>query len=522
MTPPPKSRSCFLPSFGSTIFLGIFIILLLKSGSILLADGDTGYHIRTGEYIIQNWTVPTHDLFSYLAPPPAWTAHEWLSEVIMAVIYRASGLTGIVICFSFFLAVTHVWLYRSLKNTCRDIVLVIGITAVAVATSSTHWLARPHIFSLALTLVWYQALDDYQVSHRNTLIYLPPLMLLWVNLHGGFVIGLLLLVIYACGNFLRALTAPPSIAEQSFAKGKQLALSAVLCTAVTAINPQGYDILLYPFKVTADRVLMDGVAEFLSPNFHQALPFKYMLLILIASLAWSRARLHPIEVGLIVLFTYMALYSVRYVSLFAIIVSRPLLRMLESVFSRMPPQFLHVYKRRLHNLAALEASMSHYVWPAIAVSMTVALAHVGIIHFEFSKTRFPVAAVEFLKREAITGNIFNLDEFGDYMIFAAWPQYRVFIDGRSDMYGASRIKDYRKIADGQPEWQETIDKYDISWVFFDPRSPIAAILKSQNNWSLIYSDEVASIFVRNNPQHQSLIDKYGKVVSFNEAKLTRN
>jgi hypothetical protein len=512
---PPQSRSSLLPSFGSAIFLGIFLILLLKSGSILLADGDTGYHIRTGEYIIHNRTIPTHDLFSYLAPPPAWTAHEWLSEVVMAVIFRASGLSGIVIFFSFFLAVTHVWLYRSLKSVGDDLVLVIGITAVAVATSSTHWLARPHLFSLALTLVWYEALNDYQFRHKNTLIYLPPLMLLWVNLHGGFVIGLVLLVIYTSGNFVRAVTASPSIKEQSFAKGKQLALFALLCAAVTVVNPQGYGILFYPFKVTGDRAVMNGVAEFLSPNFHQALPFKYMLLILIASLAWSRARLHPIEVGLIVLFTYMALYSVRYVSLFAIIVSRPLLRMLESAVARMPPPFLRVYKHRSDNLATLEASTNRYLWPAIAISATVALALAGFIHFEFSKTRFPVAAVEFLKREAITGNTFNLDEFGDYMIFAAWPQYRVFIDGRSDMYGANRISDYRKIAEGRPEWQETLDKYDISWVFFDPRSPIVAILRSQNNWSLIYSDEVASILVRNNAQHRSLINKYNKVVASN-------
>lgn len=266
---------------------------------------------------------------------------------------------------------------------------------------------------------------------------------------------------------------------------------------------------------------MDGIAEFLSPNFHQALPFKYMLLLLIASLAWSRARLHPIEVGLIVMFTYMALYSVRYVPLFAMIVSRPLLRMLESVFTRIPPRSLQAYQRRSYTLATLEALLSHYLWPAIALSITVALAHIAFIHFEFGKACFPVAAVEFLKREAITGHIFNLDEFGDYMIFAAWPHYRAFIDGRSNMYGASRVNDYRKIADGQPEWQRTIDKYDIRWVFFDPRSPIAAILKSQNNCSLIYTDEVASIFVRHNPQHQSLIDKCSKVVSFNSA-LTRN
>ncbi len=462
-----------------------------------------------------NRTIPTRDLFSYLTPPPAWTAHEWLSEVTMAVIYRTSGLTGIVIFFSILIAVTHVLLYRSLKAISHDIVLVIGITAIAVATSSTHWLARPHLFSLAFTLVWYQVLDDFQFGHKNRLIYLPFLMLLWVNFHGGFVIGLLLLVIYACGNFLVALTAAPSIAEQSFDKAKQFTVSAVLCVAVTVINPRGYEILFFPFKVASDRTLMDAVAEFLSPNFHQALPFKYMLLLLMASLAWSRLRLHPIEVGLIVFFTYMALYSVRYVSLFAVIVSRPLLRTLENIISQMSPRMLELYSRRSENLAAIEASMSHYQWPAIAVLTTAMLAQFGFLHFEFSKNRFPVAAVEFLKREAIAGNVFNSDKFGDYMIFATWPQYRVFIDGRSDMYGAARINDYLSIADGQPKWQQTIDKYNISWVFFDPRAPIAAILKSQKNWSLIYNDEVASIFVRNTAEHKALIAKYSKAASVN-------
>jgi hypothetical protein len=511
--PAVKSRLGFLPSFGSIVFLLIFIILLLKSGSLLLADGDTGYHIRTGEFIIQNWTIPTHDIFSYLTPPPKWIAHEWLSEVVMALIYRAAGLSGIVIVFSFFLALTHFLLYRSLRSSSSDIVLVIGITALAVATSSTHWLARPHVFSIALTLVWDQVLSDYQFNRTNRLIYLPPLMVLWVNLHGGFVIGLILLVIYTCGNTFSSMAAGPSIAEQCFRKARQLALFSVLCAGVAVINPHGYDILLFPFKLTSDRVLMDRVAEFLSPNFHQPLPFKYMLMILIASVAWSRVRLDPIEVGLVVLLTYMSLYSVRYVSLFAIIVSRPLVRISEGLLNEMPPRLLQLYKQRLRNLAILEASMSHYFWPAIALSLTVALAIAGLIHFEFSKTRFPVAAVEFLKREAIPGNIFNHDEFGDYMIFAAWPQYRVFIDGRSDMYGANRVMDYLKIADGQPEWRDTIDKYDISLVFFDPRSPIAAILKGQKDWRVIYSDEVASIFVRNDAQHRSVIDKYRHAAS---------
>ena len=512
--PAMKTRWGFLPSFGSVVFLLIFIILLLKSGSILLADGDTGYHIRTGEFIIRNRTIPTHDIFSYLTPPPKWIAHEWLSEILMAIICRATGLSGIVIFFAAFLALTHAFLYQSLRSSSSDILAVIMITAIAVATSSTHWLARPHVFSLALTLAWYHALNNYQFNHRNTLKYLPALMLLWVNLHGGFVLGLILLVIYTLGNCFGAITAPPSIAEERWRKAKRLALFAILCAGVACINPRGYEILLFPFKLASDHLLMDRVVEFLSPNFHEPLPFKYMLLIFMAAVALSRIRLDPIEVALVVLLTYMSLYSVRYVSLFAIIVSRPLLRLSEDLFSQLPPPFWQFYQRRAQNLAALEASTSHYLWPAMSVSLTIALAIAGLIHFEFSTTRFPVAAVEFLKRAAIPGNIFNHDEFGDYMIFAAWPQYRVFIDGRSDMYGADRITDYLKIADGQPDWEDTIQKYNISLVFFAPQSPIAAILRGRRQeWSVIYSDELASIFVRNDAQHQPLIDRYRDMAS---------
>jgi hypothetical protein len=192
-----KTRLRLLPSFGSIFFLLIFIILLLKSGSLLLADGDTGYHIRTGEFIIQNWTIPTHDIFSYLTPAPKWVAHEWLSEVLMAIIYRGAGLSGIVIFFSLFLALTHVFLYQILRRSCSDVLLTLVITVLAVTTSSTHWLARPHIFSLALMIAWYHTLNEYQFHHRNTLHYLPLLMLVWVNLHGGFIIGLIMLAVYA-------------------------------------------------------------------------------------------------------------------------------------------------------------------------------------------------------------------------------------------------------------------------------------------------------------------------------------
>lgn len=512
---PPRPRWRLLPSFGSLFFVLIFTILLIKSGSLLLADGDTGYHIQTGRFILQHRTIPDHDIFSYLTPAPQWIAHEWLSEVIMALIYQSAGLTGLVIFFALFLALTHVFLYQSLRSGCNDLLLVILVTATAIATSSTHWFARPHVFSLALTLAWYHLLNEYQYRNRKTLRYLPALMVFWANLHGGFVMGLLLLGVYAMGNLLGSTAGSPSLAGERLHKAKVLWILAILCAGAACLNPRGYEVLLFPFKLTANDFLMDRVAEFLSPNFHKPLPFKYMLLMVIAAAAFSRARFDIIEVGVVLLLTHMSLYSVRYVSLFAVLVSRPLLRASSDLINQLPSRFVNLYRRRGQNLAALEPATNHYLWPASALIVTVTLATIGVIHFEFSRTRFPITAVEFLKREPVTGNIFNHDEFGDYMIFAAWPQYRVFIDGRSDMYGADRVSEYLKVADGQPDWETVIRKYNISVVFFDPRAPISAILRARNDWSIIYSDSVASIFVRNDSQHQPLIGGYHNFASNN-------
>jgi hypothetical protein len=113
----------------------------------------------------------------------------------MATLFRASGLTGVVIFFAVLLSLTHWLLFQSLRLRFSDIFLCVVITFVATASSSIHWLARPHAFSLLFVVIWCHCLDQFQHTNRNALPYLPPLMIIWVNLHGGFIIGLLLLIV---------------------------------------------------------------------------------------------------------------------------------------------------------------------------------------------------------------------------------------------------------------------------------------------------------------------------------------
>ena len=509
--PIPKLFAALLPSIGNIIFVAILVVLMLNVAEGLLGDGDTGYHIRTGEFVLDAGQIPREDIFSFITPTLSWTAHEWLSEVVMALIYRASGLTGIVVFFAILLATTHWLLYALLRTKCDDIILCTVITVLATLTASSHWLARPHLFSLPLLLIWHHLLDRFQYNDQRTLKYLPILMLLWVNLHGGFMLGIVLLTIYLAGNLVYSLTESPASALRHRAKAKALVLTMFLTIGACFVNPVGGEIFWFPFRVTSDRFIMDWVVEFMSPNFHHDLPFKYMFIAAIAALALARTRLNLIEAALFILVSYMALYSVRHVSVFAIVVAPILLRISSGIVSGLPRTLSDFYQARRKVFADLDAQLDGKLWPATALFLVFSLTLVGTLRVTFNDKIFPVAAVEFLKRETLSGKMFNNDEFGDYLIFSAWPQYKVFTDGRSDMYGEKHGSPYLKVAGVQPGWKQILLRYDISWTFFQTQSALTAALLDQPDWQPIYSDKVASIFVKKNAEHQHLIGKYPSV-----------
>jgi hypothetical protein len=501
-----------LPSLGNVVFVALLLVLVFVTGNRILNDGDTGYHIRTGEVILETGRVPTKDIFSSHVPALKWTAHEWLAEVIMAIVFKSTGLTGVVLFFALLLSGTHWLLYWMLKSKSQSCILVILVTLLAAATSSSHWLARPHVFSILFTLVWVFLLDRFQYRNHHTLIYLPGLMVLWVNIHGGFFIGIVLLAIYITGNILHSLGGYPEQVREHRKKAKILFCYLTITLAACLINPIGAEILLFPIKFTSDRFLMDRVIEFLSPNFHDVLPFKYMLLATIGVLAISRTSLNLIETALVLLFSYMALYSARHVSLFAIIVAPLLLKSSENALRNLPAPLINFYELRNRNLTAIDGKVTGYLWPSLAIMLIVGLALGGNLRFGFNEKRFPVAAVEFIMRENITGNMFNDDEFGDYIIFAAWPKYRVFMDGRSDMYGENLGAPYLRVINAQRGWKDVLSQYKIDWIIFDTDSALSAALREQVDWHAVYSDNVATIFIRKDHQHESLLKKYPTVI----------
>ncbi len=512
-----KLTSFLIPTVAEVIFLALFLILSFSNGRGLLNDADTGYHIRAGDYILQTHSIPRQDIFSYITPPIPWTAHEWLSEVIMSLLHRQLGLTGVVLFFSFVIAVVYYLFFRALRSHDGNIFIAAAIIILAITSSQLHWLARPHVFSLLFMVIWCHILDMYQYRDTDRLLVLPLLMLVWVNLHGGFIAGFILLGCYIAGNLVECLFRDPLHNAAARHKYRAFLKITVLCLLASLANPFGYKILLFPFHLTGNAYLMDHVVEFISPNFHEPLVFKYLLLVMIALLACSRKKLNLIELFLILFFTNMALYAIRYVTLFAIVAAPIILRRADELLEEASGVFVESFKVRSARIASVDASARGWVW--LLVGVVVVCSAGKTIHYSFDPKLKPVAAVEFLQKERIAGNMFDNDEFGDYIIYAAWPDYKVFFDGRSDMYGSERMKEYYKVINFEPGWEQVVEKYRIDWIIYDAKSALSRYLRAGTGWKLIYADKVAHIFVKKIPKYQHLIDKYRNVKPLPEVSV---
>lgn len=549
----------FIPSIADVIFFLLFIILAFQTPSILLVDCDTGLHIRIGEFILNTFSIPKYDIFCASIPPHKYIDYEWFSQVIMALVYHhGGGLTGIVIFFSFLIAFTYYLLFRILRRETGNIVITTCISLLVICASSIHWQAKPHIFSILIFIVWYYILDLYQYKNRNYIYTLPAIMLIWVNLHGAFILGFVLCGIYFLGNTVQIFLIDESEKAIYKAKAKKLLFIISLLIIASLLNPSGWRGLLQPFTVISNNILTDNISAYSSPNFHNPniFPFEILILFMIAAFALSKYKQSIAEIILVLLFTSMALYSVRNIPFFAITIAPILLRRSEQIpFEKNSKQsiieiilvifftclalysagillfaviiflalLLHIKKIFTENNGKFTDSpdidnqnisetklfsAKDFFWLLLLVIFIPGLALSGHINHQFDEKIKPVAAVEFLKKEYIQGNIYNEYDFGTYIIYSAYPQYRVFIDGRAEMYGAERLREYYRVRRTEPGWKKVLDKYDISLIIIYHNLRLSQSLLNNNKWRLIYSDTVADIFVRNSFKNKSLIEKY--------------
>jgi len=407
--------------------------------------------------------------------------------------------------------------FQFLRKDCDNILLLTGMVLLAITSSMIHFLARPHVLSLLFLVIWYHIVDIYQYKNKNYLFVLPLLTLVWVNLHGGFIIGFVLLGTYFTGNLLYSFLKKTSDKQVHAAKSKSFLIVTFICLFASFINPFGYRILFFPFDFITNKYLIGHVEEFLPTSFQDFLLYKYLFLIMIAVLMASKSRLNLIELLLVLGFTYMSLYSARYIPLFAIIVVPITIKRLDPMLRESNNRGILFLNAKSQSYAKVDKTTRGHLWPALSLCLVILLAVSGNIKHSFNPEKKPVAAVEFLQQEHIPGNMFNNDEFGDYIIYAAYPEYRVFIDGRSDMYGVDHIKKYYKVIRLEQGWENVLETHDIQWIFYNADSLLSLYLMERQDWHLVYADKVAHIYVRAIQEYEYLINKYRDVGPVHES-----
>jgi len=211
--PPPAWAFWLLPSIADFIFLALMCTVVFRPiGSGLLGDADTGWHIRNGQRILATHLVTRSDPFSYTKAGQPWFAWEWLYDVTIAAIHQAAGLNGVLL-FTLILACgTLALLFQLLLKRSNNLVVAGCLTLFASGASQVHLLARPHVVSWLFSLLWLEILYRFTEGKSGPfnsppLVWLPPLMVVWVNVHGGFILGLVMLGIFGCGLLWRYLSA---------------------------------------------------------------------------------------------------------------------------------------------------------------------------------------------------------------------------------------------------------------------------------------------------------------------------
>jgi len=492
------------PSLTDLVFLlpAFLLLVILPGTKTLLSDGDTGWHIRTGEWILQHRAVPSVDLFSFTKPNQAWFAWEWAWDALFALIHYAAGLAGVALANVFLLCLISALLFRLIRRCSENDLLALFFTFVCLAGSSIHWLARPHLFSWLFVLIFSHVILSAAAGKLKALWSLPFLTIAWANIHGAFFVGVLMLLISATGEALDVFISQKQMGRTAYSRARPYLLCALGCAIASLINPYTWHLHEHIFSYLRDSKLLDEIQEYQSISFHHAsaMFFEGMLLLGVASTVWCFQRGKFAAGLLVLLWAHLALLSGRNIPIFLFIAAPWITCIVQDTLAALKPlpwvNRLAAASRRIYaDLQPMERMARWHFVSALGVLCMVGLLASGNSTFEaaFDAQRFPLEAIPVIQ----AGNyrrIFTFDQWGDYLIYRLYPSKQVFVDGRSDFYGADFVIRCEHLVAARYGWEADLKRYRVDAVLLKPNAPLAEVLKESLNWRVAFDNGSAILF----------------------------
>ncbi len=455
----------------------LFALLGFIVGSARLNDNSFFWHLRTGEYILDHG-IPRGDVFSYTAPGSKWVAQSWLAELAYGVVERAAGgyglrlVTGLVGLGIFVLA------YRLALRLARSWVRAAGITLVSLAGVITLWSARPLVIGVLffVVLLWIVEVPDSPVG-RHPLIAIPVVAWLWVNVHGSFALGAAYLGLHLLGRWLEG--APPVRGRERLLFG-----GAAIGLVVSLANPYGVSLLTFPIELLSRGEILSQVIEWQSPDFRErwGIALAAWICLYVVALARGTHRVGRRDLVVSVPMVVLALWATRNIAIAPLVGLPVVARAFAADGVRRGVRF-----RR--SVVTVACAAIAFVIVVLAVGMSSERA--------FGTRGYPVAAMRYLERNDLLGSrVFTDDADAGYVILRSWPEQRVFMDDRFDMFPTRIIDDYVEVSRAGPRWAGVLERHDVEVVVWPKRQALASLLDESGDWDRAHTDGTYAVWLR--------------------------
>jgi hypothetical protein len=484
--------------------LVILAFAMLATVTSQLADPDFFWHLRAGQWMIENGKIPENDPFLWSQTSTPWMNHEWLSDIVFFALHKAGGGTLISIFVGLLFGGTLTLLYTFLKFKASPFMAIL-FTSLGAAVILPWAGCRPQSITYFLFTVFLFTLLRYQGDFRVSRLWiLPPLMILWANLHGAFIIGIVLLGMFAGLMTLDAFW-NTGLREwrRCFRKVNAIWACWLVTTIAACLTPYGPKLLIHPFKVMK-LWIVPYIAEWQPAVFGQLASASLFVLIglwiLIQIFRTSKPSLF--ELALPFVFTVLSLSQIRQAPLAAIALCASMAPQLNDVCSTLLTLLRSKIKTgKLASKASQDLGPIQYVVNGM-------LAIVGVIGMVILlngkldrqlKQMDPMighSAIDFLAKRPQSGPIFNDYGYGGYLTWRLWPEQQAFIDGRADMYSDQFAKDYVEIIFGKPDWKPRFDRYRFNTVVIGREGALRQLLLAEDEFSEVFSDDKVVVLIR--------------------------
>ena len=468
-------------------------VLIASLGLLIrpVMDGDYWLHVRAGRWIVEHRALPAHDLFTYTVTDHRWVNHEYLTEVAMWLLRAVVGPAGVSVAFGAVAWCGMLLVLAACRPGTRPYPIVAAALGLGVAAGAPIWGPRPQMITfllVALELLWLRrALED---ERSRAILWLPVVMALWSNLHGGWPAGFLFLAIAMAAEAIAWLgdRAPARLALL-----RRLALIGALSIAAVGLNPNGLAIYAYPFQTLASAAQQALIQEWASPDFHlvSLRAFELMALALVAGLALGRAR--PFDLLTALAGLALAFESVRHIAIFVAAATPVLVATWSDAWGRL-------------GVPRLDGPRSRWAPALGAVTLLAVAAVIGprvaselARQPEVTARTVPVGAADWLAAHPETGTrMFNEYAWGGYLAdrFFPDPRRRVYVLSEGVLIGDALLRRYDDVAALRPGWRRVLDEDRVDCVVFDRGSALDGELAADPGWRLAYRDATAVVYVR--------------------------